>query len=303
LNISIVIAVNKRDFWFCRICVASIRYYYPHVPIYLLKDELNGKFSTDEIEKCWNVQLILYPMREFGWSAAKIHFYCDERFRGQSFLVLDADIVLCGRLLDHSYVVDFKDDVIVSEETFFDPATQSFTKTYFDYEAVKKYDKNYVFQGYTFNCGQLFCKGSFLHKNVLEKYFDFTKLPAWKMIELFPMVDQSLFNYLLPNLSRKGQIKLGRQNYMMWSETDTVRRIELTEVKLGYNYPYLIHWAGAFRTPFLSKMTGSSLLIFFENYYYKHVTLGFLKKYLRKCIPVLVYYVRFVLSLIKQAIK
>ena len=39
------------------------------------------------------VKVISYSVKKFGWSAAKIHFYCDERFKDQKFLVLDADIV------------------------------------------------------------------------------------------------------------------------------------------------------------------------------------------------------------------
>ena len=92
----IVITVNKNDVWFCKICVASIRFYYPDVPILLLKDELNGRFSTVEIERYWKVQLITFPITKFGWSAAKMHLYTDPRFAGQKFLVLDADIIMVG---------------------------------------------------------------------------------------------------------------------------------------------------------------------------------------------------------------
>jgi lipopolysaccharide biosynthesis glycosyltransferase len=197
VNISIVIAVNKKDLWFCRICVASIRYYYQDVPIYLLKDELNGLFSTKELEDYWNVRLIEYPVKHFGWSAAKIHFYCDVRFKAEKFLVLDADIVFSGKLLDQPFVQDFSEDVIVSEQVISDPSSEWFTKTYFDYEVVRKFDNEYSFQGYTFNCGQLFCKGGFLDSQDVEPFFDFTRLPAWKQPKIFPLVDQSVFNYLL----------------------------------------------------------------------------------------------------------
>jgi hypothetical protein len=303
VNFSIVIAVNKKDLWFCRICVASIRHYYPEVPIYLLKDELNGIFSTKEMEEYWNVQLIEYPIKHFGWSAAKVHFYCDERFKGQRFLVLDADIVFSGRLLDRPFVQGFAEDVIVSEEVFSDPTKDWFIKTYFDYEAVKKFDSEYSFQGFTFNCGQLFCKGGFLDRKQMEPFFDFTRLPAWKQPTVFPLVDQSVFNYLLPTLARKGDLQIGRQLYMLWSETDTVRNLDLSKVRSGEAYPYLVHWAGALRIPYLRKMTASSVLVFFENYYYHAVPFGFWKKIVRKCKPVTVYYVRRLIQSVKTKIK
>ena len=53
MDIKVIIAVNKTDLWFCRICIASIRFYYPDVEIYIIKDELNGFFSTNEMEKLW----------------------------------------------------------------------------------------------------------------------------------------------------------------------------------------------------------------------------------------------------------
>ncbi len=68
-DIQIAIAVHKNDVWFCRICVTSIRHFYPEIEIVLLKDELNGQFSTEEIEKFWNVKLFDLGKKEFGWAA------------------------------------------------------------------------------------------------------------------------------------------------------------------------------------------------------------------------------------------
>ena len=109
----IVITVNKRDVWFCRICVASIRFYYPQVAIMLIKDELNGLFSTKDIEQYWNVELLKFEVTKFGWSAAKMHLYTDPRFLEEKFFVLDADIIMLGKLLDEPFLLNNNDDVIV----------------------------------------------------------------------------------------------------------------------------------------------------------------------------------------------
>jgi hypothetical protein len=303
VNISIVIAVNKKDVWFCRICVASIRYYYPNVTIFLLKDELNGKFSTKEIERYWNVQLINYQTKKFGWSASKVHFYCDASYKGERFLVLDSDIVFVGKLLDQSFVQDFSEDVIVSDQILKDPNSEWFSKTYFDYKLVKDYDNRYEFPGFAFNCGQLFCKGGFLDRKDIEPFFDFNRVPAWKMLSLFPLVDQSVFNFLLPILSNDGKLNIGRESYMLWSETNIVRNLKLENIKIGNDYPYLLHWAGALRMPLLSKMTAGKILIFFEDYYYSRVQFGFIKKIIRKFSSAIKYYPKnFILFLKKVSI-
>ncbi|WP_162944941.1 hypothetical protein [Flavisolibacter nicotianae] len=282
---NIVINVTKHDIWFCRICVASIRFYYPDVKIFLLKDELPGKFSTREIEETWSVHVIEYPVKRFGMSAAKIHFYCDQRFAGQRFLVLDSDIVFTGRLLDEKYVEDFNCDVIVSEETFSDPGSEWFKRTYFDCKQLKKYDPNYTYAGFTFNCGQIFCLGNFIKKETLAPYFSFNGSPSWKRLDVFPMHDQSVLNYLLPQLSKQGSIQLKGKDFMIWSETKKARGITLDAVKSGTHYPNLIHWAGALRTPLLVSMSNKEILLFFENYYYSKISFARLKRTIRKVNP------------------
>lgn len=275
MDIKIVIAVNKKDVWFCRICVASIRYYYPKVEILLLKDYLNGKFSTKEIEETWNAEVIKFSIKNFGWSAAKIHFYTDERFANQKFLVIDSDIVFVGRLLDQLFVKNFDTDVIVSEEAHTNFKSDWFKKTYYDYITIKSFDSEFEYPGYSFNCGQLFCKGNFILKKSVANYFNFSGNPSWKRTDIFPLVDQSLFNYLLPKLASLGSLKIGRENYMLWSESKgLINEITISDLYGGTKYPYLIHWAGALRTPVLSKMSRSDILNFFENYYYSQVKYG-----------------------------
>jgi hypothetical protein len=54
-DLTIVVCCNKKDFFFARICIASIRYYYPDINIELIKDPGNGKFNSGELEKYFNV--------------------------------------------------------------------------------------------------------------------------------------------------------------------------------------------------------------------------------------------------------
>ncbi len=56
----VAISCYKFDVYLTRLCVASIRFWYPHIPIWLLKDRHYGDFDTREIEKYWNVQA--YPI-------------------------------------------------------------------------------------------------------------------------------------------------------------------------------------------------------------------------------------------------
>ena len=46
MEIKIVVACFKKDIHIARICVASVRYWYPDIDIYLLKDLSFGDFSN-----------------------------------------------------------------------------------------------------------------------------------------------------------------------------------------------------------------------------------------------------------------
>src|SRR5258708_6586585 len=80
------------------LCVASIRYWYPEIPIYLIKDEVAGTFCTEEIKRVWNVGILHTEDRAFGWGFAHLEPLLLER--KQRFLVMDVDIVFVGRVLD-----------------------------------------------------------------------------------------------------------------------------------------------------------------------------------------------------------
>ncbi|MFC4261277.1 hypothetical protein ACFOWM_00175 [Ferruginibacter yonginensis] len=284
----IAITVNKTDVWFCKICVASIRYYYPDVPIYLIKDELNGAFSTQEIERYWQVSLIQFEAKNFGWAAAKIFFLTDERFKGEQFLVIDADIVFTGKLLDVLMPLANKADLVVSPEPTEDPTADWVKKTYFDMGVVNATFPQYQYPGYFFNTGQLVVTIGCMPKADISYFFDFDGYPHWKRLQDFPLVDQSMLNVLVPIWEQSQQLVVDATTpFMLWSEAAVTQTLTLAGVKEGKSHPQLIHWAGALRTPQLSLMTRSDILQFFESYYYSRIPFGSITSLLRKC-PVVV---------------
>lgn len=277
----IVIAVNKLDYYLCKICVASIRYYYPDISIYLLKDTLNGAFSTRELEQYWNVEVISFVNHQkFGWSAAKMFFVCDPRFQKGRYLLIDSDIVLIGKIFDNSAFDLNQFDIVVSNE-YEDPQGVYFEKNYFNYAQIKAMDPSYEYPGYTFNAGQLFFRGGFIKKETIDPYFDFEKFPFWKRKDLFPLVDQSLYNYLLPKLERQNELSIGKTPYMIWSESERCEKLTMTEILQGQHLA-LIHWAGAKRVIDIETMTRNDVLQYFQQYYYARIPMGFIKIPLEK---------------------
>jgi hypothetical protein len=126
----------------------------------------------------------------------------------------------------------------------------------------------------------------------LNEFFNANKYPFWRNKELFPLVDQSVYNYLLPTLEAAQKIKLGKENFMIWAGGKGVINISLKEVKEKSIQSGLIHWAGCLRSGYLAKILSGDILIFFEDYYYSRVKMGNTLKVFRKIIPVSEFYVK-----------
>ncbi len=94
----VYINTHRYDFELAKICIGSIRFWYPEIPIYLIKDYSNGNFSTIIAEQKWGVQQFNCNRKKLGWGFGKLEpLFLNE---GQAFLILDADTLMTGPVLD-----------------------------------------------------------------------------------------------------------------------------------------------------------------------------------------------------------
>lgn len=292
LSLKIVIFCNKKDFFLTKILIASIRYYYPEIEIYILKDYLNGFFNTSEVERFFSIKIMDLGIKKYGWAAAKVHFLISKKFEFGKFLLLDSDIVFIGKFLEELYEKSIASDVAVSTHASDDPYSDFVKETYYSYDFLKKYDPFFKFPGYFFNTGQMIVKSNIIKPNEIIDFFDLSHFPYWKSLDVLPLVDQSLLNFILPLKEQKGELKIYKGNFMIWSESQEAQKFELDKIKKGIGYPFLIHWAGAVRVPMLNKMTRFDILNFFEEFYYEHIPYGNIKSRLTKILPSINYTIR-----------
>src|SRR5687767_6536333 len=100
----VFINTYKYDFHFAKICIASIRYWYADIPIFLIKDEEQGTFDTSYTERMWNVKVLDIPRKRFGWGYGKLEtLFLDGK---ETFFVIDADAVLTGPVIDVARKMD-----------------------------------------------------------------------------------------------------------------------------------------------------------------------------------------------------
>lgn len=291
---SIYIVCHKLDYFLAQIAVASIRYYYPDVEINLVKDEINGKFSTTELEQQFSVNLISLGEKRFGWASAKIFLLLSSKLKGKKILVLDADTVFVGNVLDKIVPYLERCDFIISPEYNDKPGSKTFTDFYYDFALFRLYYPNLTFPGFTFNTGNIVITAGLLKKRDVKKYFNTSKYPYWTAFgqKMLPTRDQSLLNILLPLKVKLKQLKWKQLRFMLWFGEDTVKQLLITDIKAGTN-SFLIHWAGEKRIPFLPAMKRGDILLFFQKYYFTQLPFGKMRFYLNLLLEGLKYYLYF----------
>jgi hypothetical protein len=290
-DLTIVVCCNKKDFFLARICIASIRYYYPNINIELIKDPGNGKFNSGELEKYFNVKEVDLNIKKMGWSGAKFH-YLYQKQHGKKVLILDADIVYIGPFLERVLPSVASNDYVVSIDNNDISNKEWVRNTYFDIEAIEQAYPAYKYPGYFFNAGQIFLTMGSIDENALNEFFNPGEYPFWQKKELFSMVDQSVYNYLLPALEAEQKIRLGKEKFMIWAKSDEALKMLLKEIEHKTLQSGLIHWAGCIRFTYVPKMVRGDILVFFENYYYSRIKRGGILRVFRKIIPLLDFYLR-----------
>jgi len=257
----IYVNTYKYDFHFAKICIASIRYWYPDIPIFLIKEYNAGDFDTSLVEKTWNVKLLDIPRKKFGWGYGKLEpLFLDSN---DSFLVVDSDTVMTGPVLDA--VKDIEAQFIVDHEV---QLAARFNQIYYNLDRINELEKDFVYPGYSFNSGQWFGTSGILKREDFDKSLEWSEPPKPKFPEIVFNGDQAHLNFVLHWLEQTGKVTVQKIRLMVWPEAGKGDFIELAHIirKTG-EYPYIIHWAGMkFRN--YSDLPRADILAFYRDYYY-----------------------------------
>lgn len=275
---AVVICCFKRDIHLLRICIASVRFWYPEIPIQLLKDEGHGGFSTKEMEKYWNVSVLETEYKIGGWGLTKLEALFSPIH--SKVLLLDTDTVFIGPVLDHLH--DIQEDFIVTGVKSDDPDYYLISRDYIVVEkVVDSFDTNYEYPGFGFNSGHVVITRGLFERADFENLVDFTPNGFYTLapVGLFPYADQGIFNYVLAKKAQCGQCTVRYADFWYWSGLDEVSDLSLECISSKKGYPRIIHWAGT-KSHFISRMHRSDILSFFEDQYYNKISAGlFFKPY------------------------
>lgn len=267
----IYISGFKYDIHWTRICVASIRYYYPDIPVVLLKDEMFGPYDTDEIEKNWGVSVFDAKIKKFGWGFSKLEpLFIENKER---YLVIDSDIICVGQFIDLLQKID-ADFVVRPHYT----KTDEQKAGYYDSKAINQLiDPEFKHPGFAFNTGQIVATSGIFKRNDFQNLLSWNPYPSLAQKDIFKYGEQGLMNYFLFMMHQNKKISLKTAYFMELGNNPQVNAYKIEELKNSTCIPLIIHWAGI-RKNHLKDNANWRLLQFFENYYYSKIPAGNIKQ-------------------------
>jgi hypothetical protein len=243
------------------------------VEIYLIKDYIQGEFSTKEMERAFNVKIFPAQRKFFGWPWSKLAVILHEK--KDKYLFLDSDVVLLGRVLDK--LNEYEDDFIVTGMREAYKFNQTINSHYIDMKKMESFDPAYQFPGFGFNGGQIVMTSGLLNVDDFSSVVDFEPNIVNKHPDIFKHGDQGPLNYIFAKAHQQGKIKLRYEDFWIWPGLQAAEEIDLAAIKAKIGIPYVLHWAGLKPVDF-RKYKRYDILKFYEDFYYSKVKAGRMKK-------------------------
>jgi len=261
----VYIAACSRDARLTRICVASIRYFYPEISIRLLAGDVLQCGLADELQKYWDVELVNLPIGDYGWGLVKLEPLFGPP--GQKFLVLDVDTIFTGRVLDlwnessAPFLVD--DEHLPDEES---------KRYYYEWDKLRDFDPDVQPARIAFNVGQWFGTAGVVTRDEFDPLVEWTLPRQLRYQQYFMGGDQGVINYVLLKKEALEGLPIERRTIMRWPGK-SLDGLSVDEILGRKAAPLVIHWAGLKKT-FLRSMIGGDILSAFESVYYQRLRAG-----------------------------
>lgn len=266
----VFIATWKYDWELAKRCIASVRYWYPDIEVVLIKDNSAGSFNTKLVEKKWRLKLWDSGERSFGWGYSKLEPLFDKT--PYHFLILDADTVLIGPVIDE--VKDIDADFVVDKEV---QPKWRFNEIYYDLDKTKTIFPDFVYPGYSFNTGQWFGTTAILKRKDFNEILNWSNPRQTKYTNIFNNGEQGHLNFVVHEKENAGQIKVDRVPLCILADTTKANSVRLDKIKSrAGNHPSILHWAGmtGMHLKSFDQLSRYDILAFYEKFYYSRMSKG-----------------------------
>jgi lipopolysaccharide biosynthesis glycosyltransferase len=295
----IFIACSKKDFYFTTVCVASIRYWYPQIPIALLTDLAWGPIDTSYLQTQWNVTLYPTAQKVFKDSFIKLEPLIAENYK--SVLIMDADIIFLGRLLDQLEVIptDFAAHALYLQEQ-----DDTIEQWWFTLQALQQLDPAYRYPGFVFNAGFFVANASLFTKQKFETLIDFDGIPQLKgTIFSKAGAEQGVLNYLVAKGVQQSKMIFTSCEWMITRyEPEAIKKIQLSTIVNKKGYPSILHYNGP-KNGIFSFLPAASIIKFYERLYHSKQKYSFMSLWLTRSKRTVFHFSAFLMQCTKWVFK
>lgn len=270
----VYIAACARDARLTRICVASIRYFYPETSIRLLAGDVLQRGLASELHRYWGVELVDLPEGDYGWGLVKLEPLFGPP--GESFLVVDVDTAFTGPVLDVRAESDapfFVDNEQLSDADF--------KRLYYDWDKLREIDPKVQSARSAFNVGQWFGTAGLVKREQFDPWIEWAMPRRLRYPDLFMGGDQGVMNYVILQKEALEGLRIERRTIMRWPG-HSMEDLNAESIAKRTAPPRIIHWAGMKKAS-LRHMVGSDILLYFEKFYYTRLPAGTLRRWFAIC--------------------
>ncbi len=259
----VYIAASTHDARYTRTCVASIRYFYPEVPIRLLIGRYLQRNLAEELRRYWKIGIANIPGGDYGWGFVKLEPLFGPP--GERFLVLDSDTVLAGPVLEA--FARSRSPFLVDEEEKSETETK---QLYYDWEKVRKLDPRARPPQFVFNSGQWFGTAGVLTRRDFDPWVEWSMPRQTHPVDHFKSGEQGILNFILNQKVMAELLSVDRRDIMRWPP-GSMEGVTPDSVSRRAAPAVVVHWAGAAKARRRRDMIGADLLALFERAYYQRL--------------------------------
>ena len=222
-------------------------------------------------------------MGDYGWGFVKLEALFGPA--GERFLVLDADTVLTGPILD--LWTDTDAPFLVDNQQQSESAKK---ELYYDWCKVREIDATARPPLFVFNSGQWRGTAGVLTRDDFAPWVEWTFPRRLRHPKYFMPGDQGILNYVLNQKVMLEGLCVECRPIMRWPGHE-LQGLDAIHVSRKAANPIIVHWAGLKKAR-LSQMNGFDLLAFFEKLYYHRLPGGAARRVIAAYLYALTFWLR-----------
>jgi len=249
-NFGIVTAVCPKDVLFAHAALASIRNFYPEIPICVIVDGAVDETIFSELYGATTIRSDDKSLGEIGaFCAGSPRSKLIAHWRGpfEYYLYLDADAIFWGDVLSR---LDWRgeDFILFACEQTEDAHPSWMSEYYFNVNLLLKYDPDFSWKKNNY-----FCAGAYFSKRNIIDIKKWISVESWvsPVEKIFSWTtDQGPLNYLIFSMSQKREIVLGERDIQCipdligYDKTYLKYPCDVLQIPNRIEFPSLIHSAG-----------------------------------------------------------